>query len=243
MNDIGHNLPPGMIDTADEVSAAVREWLEDHPIFDSEESAREAKLQLDRAKRCVADMEAERERQVKPLNAQVKEINDSYKPAKTILGAIINEISRRLTSFLAKEEAKRIKAAEEARRAAEVAEREAREAEEREKQAILDADAGVVLDVPGATAEANEKFAEYQKAARQAGVAERDAKVRIGGGLTRALSLRNKETLVITDAGNAIKAIGMTPDLEAAILKGARAYRTIHGELPMGIISRIERSA
>jgi len=127
MNDIGHNLPPDMIDTASEVYEAVGSWLEDHPVVDSEETAREAKLQLDRAKLCVADMEAERERQVKPLNAQVREINDSYKPAKTILGAVINEISRRITSYMAKEEAKRIKAAEEARRAAEAAERQARE--------------------------------------------------------------------------------------------------------------------
>jgi len=242
MNDIGHNLPPGMIDTADEVSAAVREWLEDHPIFDSEESAREAKLQLDRAKRCVADMEAERERQVKPLNAQVKEINDSYKPAKTILGAIINEISRRITSYIAKEEAKRIKAAEEARRVAEAAERAAREAEAVEKQAIDDASVGVITDVVGATAEADEKFKEYQKASRRADVAEKDSRVKLGGGIGRALSLRDKEILVVVNAVSAVGVIGMTPDIEAAILKGARAYRYIHGELPDGIEYKIERS-
>jgi hypothetical protein len=242
MNDLGHNLPPGMADTATDVAATIREWMTEHPVVDSEEAAREAKLQLDRAKLCAADMEAERKAKVTPLNNQVKEINDSYKPAQTILGAIINEINRRITAFLAKEEAKRIKAAEEARRAAEAAERAAREAEEREKQAVQDSDDGVVVDVAGAAAEADEKFEEYQKAARQAGLAERDSKVRIGGGFTRSLTLRNKETLIVTDAVTAINAIGMTLDLEAAILKGARAYRTIHGELPDGIESKTERS-
>lgn len=244
-SEIGHNRPPGMIDAAEGISAAVRSWMEDHPVVDSGETAKEAKLQIDRAKLCLLDMEAERERKVKPLNAQVREINDSYKPAKTILGAIVLEINRRITDFLAKEEAKRIKIAQEARKKAEEAERLAREAEQRERDAIDDAKVGAIVDVASQSAEADAAFAEYQRSARQADVAERDSRVKIGGGFTRALSLRNKETLVITNAISAINTIcklGIPSDLEAAILKSARAYRSVYGELPPGIESKIERS-
>lgn len=76
MHEIGHNLPPGMIDTAGEVTASLGKWLEDHPVIEGEDDAREAKVLVDRTKLCVKDLEAEREGKVKPLNLQVAKIND-----------------------------------------------------------------------------------------------------------------------------------------------------------------------
>lgn len=242
-SDIGHNQPPSMIDTAGSVTSDLNKWMADHPVIQNEGEAREAKILVDRAKLCVKDLEAEREAQVKPLNLQVASINDSYRPARGLLQKVQQEIVRRVTDYLAKEEAKRIKIAEEARKKAEAAEQAAREAEQRERDAIADTEVGAVVSVSEAISEADEAFAEYQRQQRAASLAERESKVKIGGGFTRSMSLRNKETLTVTNAISAINAIGMTPDLEAAILKGARAYRSIHGELPDGIESKIERSA
>ena len=237
------NNPPDMTVTLGEVVIQLNSWLADHPVISTEDEARDAKVLIDRAKLGIKDLEDERDRKVRPLNNQVAEINAYYRPAKTLAEKVLNEIRRRITDFIAKEEAKRIKIAEEARKLAEAAERQAREAEEREKQASQDADIGVVVDVAQSVAEADEKFTEYQAASRKAALAEREAKVKIGGGFTRSLSLRTKESLIVKDAISAINAIGMTPDIEAAIIKGARAFRSMHGELPNGVESIMERSA
>lgn len=242
MMEIGHNQPPSMIDTAGEVTSALNKWMEDHPVIQDGDEAREAKVLIDRAKLCVKDLEAEREGKVKPLNLQVSEINDSYRPSRNLLQKVQQEALRRVTDYLAKEEAKRLKVAEEARKKAEEAERAAREAERLEREAADDARHGVEVDVAAAAQAADESFADYQRADRAANLAERDSKVRLGGGFTRAMSLRNRETLIIIDIIDAIAEIEITPDIEAAVLKGARAYRTIHGKLPGGIISKIERS-
>lgn len=241
--NIGHNRPPSQIDTAGEITSSINSWLKDHPVIQTEEMAREAKVLIDRGKLGVKDLEDEREQKVKPLNLQVQEINKVYRPVKDLLQKVTYEATRRITDFLAREEAKRIKAAEEARKKAEEAERIAREAEQRERDTIADAEVGAVVDVAASVSAADEAFAAYQRQQRAANLAERETKVKIGGGFTRALSLRNKETLTVTDAISAISAIGLTPDIEAAILKGARAYRTLHQELPPGIHSTTERAA
>lgn len=243
MTNPGHNNPPSMIDTAGEVTASLNNWLTDHPVVENEDHARDAKVLLDRAKLCVKDMEAEREGKVKPLNLQVAAINDTYRQPRGLLQKVQQELLRRVTSFIAKEEVKRIKAAEEARKKAAEAERLAREAEQRERDALADAEVGAVSDVAEAISEADEAFAEFQRQQRAASLADREAKVKVSGGFTRSLTLRNKETLVVKDAIIAINAIGLTPDIEAAILKGARAYRTLHQELPPGIDSKTERAA
>jgi hypothetical protein len=237
------NNPPDMTVTLGEVVSSLNNWMADHPVISTEDEARDAKVLIDRAKLGIKDLEDERDRKVRPLNNQVAEINAYYRPAKTLAEKVLNEIRRRITDFIAKEEAKRIKIAEEARKAAEDAEQRAREAELREREALDDAKHGAEVDVAAAAREADEGFADFQRANRDANRAEREAKVRIGGGFTRSLSLRSKETLVVKDAISAINAIGVTPDIEAAIIKGARAFRSMHGELPNGVESIMERSA
>jgi hypothetical protein len=237
------NNPPDMTVTLGEVVSSLNSWMADHPVISTEDEARDAKVLIDRAKLGIKDLEDERDRKVRPLNNQVAEINAYYRPAKTLAEKVLNEIKRRITDFIAKEEAKRIKIAEEARKAAEDAEQRAREAELREREALDDAKHGAEVDVAAAAREADEGFADFQRANRDANRAEREAKVRIGGGFTRSLSLRSKETLVVKNAISAINAIDMTPDIEAAIIKGARAFRSMHGELPPGVESIMERSA
>lgn len=241
--EVGHNQPPSMIDTAGEVTTSLNDWMKDHPVVETEEMAREAKLLIDRAKLCVKDLEDERTGKVKPLNLQVDEINASYRPPRGILQKVQEELTRRVTDYLCKVEAIKIKEAEEARQRADKAEREAREAEHREREAADDARHGAEVDVALTVKAADEAFADFKRADREAARAEREAKVRIGGGFTRSLSLRNKETLSVVHACDAITAIGITPDIEAAIIKGARAFRTMHGKLPSGVESKTERSA
>lgn len=240
--EIGHNQPD-MTQRAGEVATDINKWLTDHPVIASEEEAREAKVMIDRGKLGVKDLEDEREGKVRPLNAQVQEINKFYRPARDLLTKVTHEVTRRITDFLAKEEAKRIKIAEEARKQAQEAEKRAREAEQREREALADADVGAVVDIVQVASEADGAFDDYQRQQRAAALAERETKVRIGGGITRSLSLRDRETLSVTSAEAAVKAIGLTIDIADAILKGARAYRKLHGELPPGIESKTERTA
>lgn len=243
MSEIGHNRPPSQIETVVEVTDSLNCWLRDHPVIQDEASARDAKLLIDRAKLGGKDLDDERTKQVKPLNDQVAEINERYRQPRDLLKKVTDELLRRVVDFIAREEAIRIKAAEEARQKAETAERLAREAEAREQEVKDDAAQGAVVDVLEASQDADSAFSEYRLLDRQRALAERQSKVRIGGGFGRALSLRAKETLTVTDACAAITTLGVTPDITAAIIKAARSYRTITGELPPGIESTTERTA
>jgi hemerythrin len=242
----GHNNPPGMIETIGEVTTSLNDWLTDHPVVEDENMARDAKVLLDRGRLGLKDLEDERTRKVRPLNEQVEEINASYRPSRSLLQKVLDELLRRANDFLAKEEAKRIKIAEEDRQRAELARSAALEAEQREQDIIDDAKAGAIVDVLGASEDADRLYAEYRLADRGAARSDKEIKVRIGGGIGRPLSLRNKETLTIMDACSAITAMsvdGRNADvIDAAILKTAKLYRSVHGRLPPGIESKTERA-
>ena len=158
---------------------------------------------------------------------------------------VLDEIQKRLTAFILHEEEIRLKAAAEARSKAEEAERLAREAEARELDLLASAAQGEVgLDVANATQEADSKFADFEKASRQAVIAERDSKVKIGGGFRRALSLKTFAEPYVPDYAAAILALqemGLTDDIRAAIVKSARAYRKLNGRWPRGIHISTER--
>jgi hypothetical protein len=242
LNIQGHNNPPGMIETAGSLTKSLNDWLTDHPVVEDENMARDAKVLLDRGRLGLKDLEEERTKKVRPLNEQVEEINASYRPSRSILQKVLDELRLRTVDFIAKEEAKRIKIAEEDRQRAELARSAALEAEQREQDIIDDAKAGAIVDVAGASEDADRLYAEYRLADRGAARSDKEIKVRIGGGISRPLSLRNKETLTITDACSAITAIGMSIDLHLVITRAAKAYRTIHGKLPPGIESKTERA-
>lgn len=239
---LGHNQPPSRIEFARDLAGDMNKWLSDNPVIQSEDQAREAKAIRDRAVNAVKDMEDEREAKVKPLNEQVKGINEEYRPHRDTLKSVLVELLARLTAYSLHEEQKRIKAADEARKRAAEAEQRAREAEDRERLAKEEASAGVVTDIAGSTREADEAFDLYKRASREAARAERETKVRVAGGFQRALGLRDKEVLIITDPIAALNEMGMTDKVEAAILSSAREYRRITGDLPLGIIAKTERS-
>lgn len=242
MSQLGHNQPPTMVETAREVLDHVNEWLKEHPVIQNDEEIKAAKVHIDRAKLCFKDLEAERDQKVRPLNEQVKTINESYRPTKETIQSIVRALEERAADFLRQEERRRQEAAAEAARIAHEAELAARLAEERERDAIRSANSGVLdVDIKDAVVQADSAFHDYERASRFAARAEKETKVKVSGGFGRAISLREKETLVVVDAYAALRDMGVTDDIREAILKSARAYRRAFEELPDGIESQTER--
>lgn len=247
---IGGNAPPSLFDFARETMGALSDWMGERPAISSEDEAREAKLLLDRAKNCAADLEAERQRLVSPLNMTIEDINAKYKELHNtdrkkpgVYDKVMNELKARLSAFLAIEEDKRLAVAEAKRREAEEAEKLAREAEAREREAIENSRAGELgVDVSQVVVEANQAFAAFEKAGREADRADRGAKVKIGGGWGKAAALHNVETLVVVSYGKAIAAIGPNEKIAEAILSAARDYRKLHNHLPEGVEANITRA-
>lgn len=238
-----HNNPPSSIDFAREAMADLNTFLTDHPVIQSTEQAKEGALYVERTRKTIQDMEDERKRSVAPLNEQVKTINESYRCVRDPLDNVLSELRRRLTDFTAREEAKRIREAEEKRLAAEAAELEARRAEEAEREAKASATFGEVTDVAAAVVEADQAFSRFKQADREAALAEHNTSVRLPSQLGgKALSLRTTENLILDDAIAAIKAIGVTDKISDAILSAARSYRKLRGQLPPGVRAETTRS-
>lgn len=244
------NNPPSPIEFARETIGQVNSWLSEHPVIQTEDDAREAKVWADRAKEALRDVELERVSKVEPLNAELIKINGSYKALHNTDKAkpgqfdrVMNELKARIDAFLAAEEEKRQKTAQEAAERAAEAERLAREAEAKEREALSNAAVGEAgVDVAEATSEADAKFAEFEKAAHEAAIAERDSHVCLGGGFGRALSRRNKEVLSVDDPVAAVQAMWPSDKISEAILSAARAFRQVLGDLPPGVSSSHERS-
>ena len=246
----GANFPPNPIAYAGETMAALSAWMADHPVIQSEEDARAAKLLVDRAKAALDDMEDERDAKVRPLNEVVAKINAEYKELHNAdakkpgtYDKIFSELKARIAKFLQAEEDKRIAAANEARKKAEEAERAAREAEAKETEALANAAVGEVgVDVAQVTQEADKAFKDFERASRFAAVTERDTTVKIGGGFTRALGMRTRKVLVLNDVAAAVAAIGLTEKIREAVLSSARDFRALRGVLPAGVSETEERT-
>lgn len=240
---IGANNPPGAIDFAKDAATALSDWMKDRPVIETEEDSRAAKQLVDRAKSSLESMEKERDAQVRPLNEQVKAINDKYRQPRTLLEKVRNALVDRLTSYARQLEQERLRKAEEARRAAEAAAQAALKAEQRAQKAREEAEQGVCdVDVGQVTQDAEQAIHDLGRASRDLARAERDTKVRIGGGFGRVATLRTVETLTVTDWQAAIKEIGLTDRIKEAILTEARAFRKDMGELPSGITAAYDRS-
>jgi len=239
---IGANKPPTPIAFSAETAKALSAWMAEHPVIDSEDTARAGKLLYDRGKTSIEEMEIERRDRCRPLEQRVHGINDEYKSPRNLIERVTYELLARLQAFTRAEEARRRRAADEAKKIAAEKEREAREAERQEREAKENAKVGELgTDIATATQAADEKFAEYEKAEREAQRAERDQRVKIGGGFKRALSLRTTEVIVIDDVHKAIDSIGMVDKIKDAIISAARDYRKEFKELPDGISSVQER--
>lgn len=240
---IGGNNPPSPIEIAKGTMAALSDWMKENPVIQDEVKAREAKLLCDRAKASLEEVEQERDKKVRPLNEKVSEINAQYKSfhntdAKRpgVFDKIFIELKARINAFLVIEEEKRKTQAAEAARIADAKDLIAREAEQRERDALSSAAVGELdIDVAALTAETDLAFADRNKSVHAAAIAERDTHVRLGGGFGRAMSLKNKETLILDDAFKALADLGVTEKIREAILSDARAFRKINDKLPNGV--------
>jgi hypothetical protein len=242
MAEIGDNQPPSQIAFVEETAKALSAWMADHPVVQTGEEAGEGKLLHDRAKAALQDLEAERKATGGPFLDRIREINESYKQPKTLLEGVSNELIGRLQAYAKAEERKRQAIAEAARKAAAEAERLAKEAQERQREAVDDASTGIFeTDIAKTVAETAATTAAAERAARTAQRAEKDTKVKIGGGFRKALSLRTTESLVVTDACAAVGVVGATTAIQEAILTAAREYRRRFGELPDGVEAIEER--
>jgi hypothetical protein len=149
----------------------------------------------------------------------------------------------RLTKYSDAEEAKRIAEASRLRAEAEEKERLAREAEAAERQAIVDAEEGECTDVGEAIEVADQTFADFRRADKTAAIAAKNVPVRFASVLGgKSVTMRTTEVLTVTDAFAALKAMGVTPEIEEVLLSAARKYRKEFDELPSGITATFKRS-
>ena len=241
MSVIGHNRASPQ-DLADDALSDLGKFLSDHPIIEAG-SIKEGTLFAERVRKTLADMEDARKTETGPLNEQVKEINGRYRTARGPLENLYTTLRIRLTDYTAREEARRIREAEEKRLAAQAAEMEARRAEEAEIEAKQNSSLGEVVELAERVVEADQAFSEYERANRAAAVAERDTHVRLPSQLGgHAMSMRTIETLTVDSAVDAVMAIGAHKKITDAILTAARDYRRQHGELPPGVSATYSRS-
>jgi hypothetical protein len=244
-NSLAHDLTnyPGAIQASKDTFNTANQFLAANPVIEDEDTAREAEKMRVRLKGSLDEMESERDKKVRPLNQQVRTINETYKTAAGTVQRIYDELRARLTVYARAEEAKRLAEAAEKRRIADEADRKAREAEMAEFEAKDNAANGELdVNVGHAVMEADQAFNDAQRADREAARAERNSTVRLASGMGRVTTLRTKETLLLVDAVKAITVIGVTEKTREAILSDARAYRKLHGKLPEGVTSQTERS-
>lgn len=239
---IGHNGPPGPIDSAKEAHVELSKFAEDNPVIETFEQAKTAGGFIERTRIALNAMEDERKPLVEPLNKELEAINSRYRVVKQPLEKLYELIKARVTKFNNAVETKRKADAELLRKQTEAAEQAARDAEAREKEAIEGADVGECTDVGGAIAEADGAFADYQRAGRTLAIAERNIPMRIPSAMGgKTLSMRTYEVLVIDDPAAAIVAMGLTDGIKEAIIKDAKKFRDALGELPDGVRSTQER--
>lgn len=243
---IGHNQAPGPIDSAKDALAELSAYLCENPVVQSAADAKQAGGWLERTRGSLKDLEDERGTKVGPLNAQVKKINDLYRAAREPLEKVCNELRRRLTAYTTAEEAKRTAEAERLRREAEAQAEAARQKAAAADDAVACAEVGELCDVGSAIADADAAIKAAGKADRAAARAERESTVRIGsmmGG--RALAARTTtklRTRSVEDACKALRAIGLTPEVDAFVCSLARKYEKQMDEWPDWIEVTVERS-
>jgi hypothetical protein len=237
MTDLPGSNSPGMVTTVLLTADEINEWLKEHPVIETEEDARAGKMLIDRAVLGEQDMEDERFARQRPHLDTVERIREEYREPKRILQTVLKVLKGRTDAYLVAETAKREAAAAEAARVAEELERAARNAERIEQDALGSVDSGELgVDIQAVVVEADDAFARYERAAREAARAERETKVKIGGGFRRSLGLRRTADIQVVDAVAAIRAVGLSDSIRDAIIKAARVYHREIGEYPPGVI-------
>ncbi|MFD2248894.1 putative membrane protein YqiK [Pseudochelatococcus lubricantis] len=237
-----HNNPPEPIEMIKPIVAGISAWLAEHPVIEDQVSASKAAALIDTVNKHLADLEDDRTERVRPLNAEVKAINASYKAASSPLNGLKDDLKSRATAYARAEEDRRRKEAEQARLAAEEAARKAREAELAEIEARDNAAQGEIgVDIGAAVLDADAAARDAARAERAANIAERGAHVRMKSGNARALSLRTVLVFEVTDPVAAMIDLPLTDAIRDAIISAARIYHKEHGKPPAGVTATEDR--
>jgi hypothetical protein len=252
---IGHNRPPpDAQEEARKVLEVGNRWITERPDILDDEIADKCGQFVARVRQTIKMLDTERDAAVRPLNDAVKVINDQYRPWTKQLNRVLDEIRARLTAYAVKKDVARQEAAAAARAEAD---RLQAEAEAKRQKAIAeqerardgDITAGPI-DTTGTAVDATRAILASHRAEAAAAKLEK-AGVRFGGGdAGRAVPLRTVKTLEITGktgkqkldaAVKAVRAMGLTPKIEEAIIQSARNYREATGALPEGVIEIIRK--
>src|SRR3954465_3621453 len=134
----GHNHPPQILELCRDIIQSISDFMAENPIVPDHACAKAVKIQIDRAKLGIKDLEEERDAKVRPLNDAVAAINQSYRKPKQMLLDLAGEMTNRLQAYVMIEEERRRVIAEEATRKAMELEAIAREAERLEKERLDD---------------------------------------------------------------------------------------------------------
>lgn len=239
------NRPPEAIDHARDALSELSAWLRDNPVIEGQAQLKAGTALKERTLVALNEARAERETKTKPWREKLNAIFAAYELVKDkgTLERAYSELRKRLTNFANEVEARRIAEANRLRHEAEERARIAREAELAEQDAIACADVGECTDVAGAIEQADSTFSAFQRADRQAAIAEKNVPLRTGSVLGgRSISMRTTEKLVIENVELAISVIGLTEKITEAILSSARDFRKERNELPPGITATFERS-
>ncbi len=235
---IGHNRPPSQIESLTETCNAVGDWLKTNPVVETEEAARAAKPHVDRLRLGLQDMEGELKARTGPKLDEIDAIRGEYHQIRTLTEKLLEETRNRINAWAQEEKIRRRKFAEEVRQRAKEEERLAREAEETERGMVEDARLGVETDVAAATKEANERFAAFEKAQREVARAQRETKIKVGGGFGRAMTFHKETELFVTNPEKAINILGWSEPVLEVIRKEAVKYQRKHGHLPDGVFAK-----
>jgi hypothetical protein len=239
------NNPSSSLFHAKDALDELKKWLTDNPIVEHQPQLKAGTALKERTLIALNGARTEREGKTKPIREQLNAIFAEYDLVKDkgVLERAYNELRKRLTDYAVAVEAARIAEAERLRKEAEERERLAREAEAAEREAIENAQAGECTDAAGAIEQADAAFTEFRRADKTAAIAEKNVPLRVGSVLGgKSISMRTTEKLVIEDAFAALKVLGLTEDIEEAILKSARAFRKEFNELPTGVRATFVRS-
>jgi hypothetical protein len=249
---IGGNFPPieTAIDRAKPIAEELGVFLSDNPVLSNEDEVRSAKELRDRFARALRAVDDERKLKVDPLREQVDAINAVYhkfhnsdRKRPGIWDKLQAQLWKGMSDYALELERLRFEAEQQARREAEEAAEAARAAAEAEAQAREEAASGVCgVDLAGVIEEAKTTSDVAIRADWTARRAERESKVRITGGGGKAVSLKDHETLHVTDWKAAIEEMGLSKGIADEIIKSARAYRKLTDALPTGVEATFNRS-
>ena len=229
----------------------VSSFLANTPVIADLRDANQAKTLRDGAKGFLKGIAEAQKEAASPFYSMYKNIMAFFAPDVERLCHAVEELDRRLSAFLIAEEARRKAAAQEALRIATDAVKAAIEARDAERDARENVDLGEIgVDVLAIQQQTDAAADAARSAEIQAAIAKRDAeRVRIGGGIGRAVGLRKKETLVVENWINALNDICATlnqtylpVEIEESIITASRAFRKTFGRLPAGVVSKIERT-